>query len=766
VAKMPKKYKKITLSILLIYTNSFAHAEESTLASPFWDKYFTQKAPANYQKENITKNSNTTAIVQIEKPNEKKINNKETATIEAKENISIKKNNEEKPIENLQQKIADTEPTIQPLPIIENNENIKPISQWGSSDEFYILNIKFFKKTESPKIFTVTQPNRIILEFEETEVFGLDISSNKIQQPNIIEKVKSSTQNGKTRFVLYLKDNLKYYTSLENNQFSLYINKNEKNISEKIEINNIKINRTKTNDAEITIQANNKIDLPQITRENKKLILKFPNTLITEKIQKEMDVSDYGTNVDFINTKQNENNSEVIIMPNRPWDYMVEINDDVYKIKINSLQSEQDKADQLEPEQVYTGEKMTINFQNIPIREALSVIADFTGLNIVISDSINGNATLRLKDVPWDQALHILLENRGLEAKRIGNVLQIATKAELAAKEKELLTSQQEITDLEHTKTNSFVLNYQKAQDVANLLSNEKQKILSKKGSATADLKTNILFVQDVPSRLEEVKNLIKQIDIPSKQVMVEAKIIIANDTFGRSIGSKIMSGAQIGNGKVRILGQPQAGQPIAFTGATGTNVNLPNNSGGLGGAFTVALFNAAGTSLLGLEISAMENEKKGKIVSSPHIITADKVEAKIEQGQQIPYQQSSANGSTTVDFKQAALTLKVTPQITPDGHIIMSVDVSKDALNGTAVNGVPIIDVNKVKTEVLVENGGTIVLGGVYTESDDKQIDKVPFFGDIPGIGNLFKRTTKNNSKNELLIFITPKIIDDYKKQ
>ncbi|MGZ8256737.1 MAG: type IV pilus secretin PilQ, partial [Gallionella sp.] len=394
----------------------------------------------------------------------------------------------------------------------------------------------------------------------------------------------------------------------------------------------------------------------------------------------------------------------------------------------------------------YAGEKLTLDFQNITVREALNVIADFTNLNVVISDTVTGNLTLRLKDVPWDQALDIILQSRGLDMRKNGNVIQVAPREELAAKEKIDLTARQEITELETLRTETFKLNYIKAEAFTKILTDDKQKLLSKRGSAVWDERTNQLFIQDTPSKLDEVRKIIAQVDVPVRQVLIEARVVEATDGFSSTLG----------------LGGGAAG-PLRYTPPSGLNAPaiIAGVAAGGAGVINTTLFSKSGTQILNLQLQALEIDNKGKIISSPRVVTADKTEALIETGTEIPYLQASSSGAANVAFKKAVLSLLVKPQITPDDNVIMDVKVNKDSV-GVLFAGIPSVNTNKVNTQVLVENGGTVVIGGVYTQIEAEDTNKVPLLGDIPVIGYLFKTRVKSEKKAELLVFITPKIMKD----
>ena len=433
----------------------------------------------------------------------------------------------------------------------------------------------------------------------------------------------------------------------------------------------------------------------------------------------------------------------------------------------------------------YVGEKLSLNFQNVEVRAVLQVIADFTGLNIITSDTVSGNLTLRLKDVPWDQALDIILQSKGLDMRKTGNVVWIAPRDELATREKLALEAQAQIAELEPIRTETFQLNYQRAESFTKILTDEKQRILSKRGSAVVDPRTNTLFIQDTPSRLEEIRRLIRKVDVPVRQVMIESRIVEALDTFSRNLGvrlghtdlTQIAGGGPPGQrlsgtgtrifagGNLQSVGV-QTGQtpeyPQSFI-PDSLSVNLPAQTigGAQPGLFSFLLFNNRGTRFLNLELSALQADGRGKIISSPRVITADQVEAVIEQGTEIPYQQATSSGATAVQFKKATLSLKVKPQITPDDNVIMSLNVHKDSVGQQTISG-PNIDTKQVTTEVLVENGGTVVIGGIYTQDERTTVTKVPILGDLPYVGFLFKNTTKFDNRNELLIFVTPRILKE----
>ena len=538
------------------------------------------------------------------------------------------------------------------------------------------------------------------------------------------------------------------------------------------------------------------VDLPNnqvgvdIRQQGKTLVVDFLRTSLPDNLRRRLDVTDFGTPVQSISTVQNGDRVRMVVEPKGAWEHSAYQSDNQFVLEIRQQKVDPNKLTQGPG---YSGEKLSLNFQNIEVRALLQVIADFTNFNVVTSDTVTGNVTLRLKDVPWDQALDIILQAKALGLRKSGNVILIAPKDELAAKEKVDLESKAQIASLEPLRTQSFQLNYTKAEEVAKGLTGQASgqggggggttatRILSPRGSVIYETRTNQLFVSDIPSKLEEIQAMILKIDIPVRQVLIEARIIVANDTFGRSLGVKLgaadlrgtrggVPGYSVGgDNRVIVGGNINAiGTQTLQTGATSTYsdtnfVNLPAiGQGGYDPAtFALSLFGAAANRFLNLEISASEADGKAKIVSSPRVITADQVKALIEQGTELPYQTATSSGATALQFRKANLKLEVTPQITPEGNVILDLDVTKDSVGQSTAAGFA-IDTKHVKTQVLVENGGTVVIGGIYEQTDSTATTKVPLLGDVPYLGNLFKATTKTLNKTELLIFITPKVVSE----
>ena len=513
------------------------------------------------------------------------------------------------------------------------------------------------------------------------------------------------------------------------------------------------------------------IDLRQ---QGKNLIIEFANTSLPKNLERRLDVLDFATPVQTIDAFVQAGNSRITIEPKGLWEHSAYQTDNRFIVEIKPIVEDPTKL--IQGSKVgYTGEKLSLNFQNVEVRAVLQVIADFTGFNFITSDTVGGNLTLRLKDVPWDQALDIILQTKGLDMRKNGNVVWIAPRDELATKEKLALESQAQIADLEPVRTESFQLNYQKADALQKLVGDKAQPILSKRGSAVVDARTNTLFVQDTPSRLEQVRALIKKIDIPVRQVLIEARIVEASDTFSRNLGARLglndrSSGQSLLNSSNRVTfgGQlettgyvtTQVASPVpTLTQSLGVNLPTSGLNGSTPGVFSMILFNEGLTRFINMEVSALQADGKGKIISSPRVITADQVEATIEQGTQIPYQQATSSGATSVSFKSASLSLKVKPQITPDDNVIMDLNIHKDSV-GTVTSSGPSIDTKQITTSVLVQNGGTVVIGGIYSQTESNTTTKIPLLGDAPFIGFLFRNNSKTDNKSELLIFISPKIV------
>jgi len=670
-------------------------------------------------------------------------------------------------------------------------QEIKPnsIESMNVAQQGGILNVKLTFKdalTAVPSGFTVAKPARIALDFPNT-TNGLGKTSQTFNEGDL-RSANIVQAEGRTRLVFNLNKAMSYSATIEGNSLLLAFSPSAKADSAAQEAENfaqarpsqvsnsirdIGFRRGKDGEARITVDLSDSNAGIDIRQQGQNLVVDFVKVTVPEALRKRLDVTDFATPVTTVNTVQQGSNVRMTITPRGLWEHNAYQTDNQFVIEVKPVIENPNKLVQ-GSRGGYQGEKLSLNFQNVDVRRLLQVIGEFTGLNMVVSDSVGGSITLILKDVPWDQALDIILQQKGLDMRKNGNVILIAPREEIATKEKLEFESKAQIGDLEPVRTENFQLNYQKATAIQKLLGDPTQRILSKRGSAVVDERSNILFVQDTASRLEDVRQLLAKVDIPVRQVLIEARIVEAADTFSKNLGVRLgfhdLNGGNNGS-KVNTL----VGGSLADTGfhsgqsatvpvwSTDSNfVNLPANPrSGTAGTFALSLYNASKTLFLNAEISALESDGRGKVISSPRVMTSNQVEALIEQGVEIPYQQATSSGATSVSFRKANLSLKVKPQITPDGKITMTLDINKDTPSTAVTTGAGIaIDTKHVKTEVLVENGGTVVIGGIYTQNLSKTTNRIPFFGDLPYVGFLFKNNTDIDDKTELLVFITPKIV------
>ena len=644
-----------------------------------------------------------------------------------------------------------------------------------------------------PPNFAVANPARIAFDFPNTvNALGRssqDISQGDLRSMNVVQGTE------RTRLVLNLRRAVPHEATIDGRDVLITLAEPQQaqpmpggqiasfaegRADTKHAIRDVDFRRGRAGEGRVVVEMSDTTTGIDIRQQGQNLVVEFLKTSLPDNLRRRLDVIDFGTPVNTVSTFQQGENVRMVVEPKGQWEHNAYQSDTQFVLEVKPLSADPSRA---AVRGRYTGEKLSLNFQNVEVRAVLNVIADFTDLNIITSDTVAGNITLRLKDVPWDQALEIILQTRGLDSRRSGNVIWIAPRDELATREKLQLEAQQQISDLEQTRTESFQMSYQKAADVQKLLSDPTQRILSKRGSAVVDARTNTLFVQDTPSRLEEVRRLLAKIDVAVRQVMIEARIVEANESFSRNLGVKLgyldNKGLQGGSpgfplpggNKALVsgnyLGSGEQTRQAAITGGSFIPdtqlVQLPASglNGFPAGSVSLAIFSSTMQRFLFLELSALEADGKGKIISSPRVLTADQVEAVIEQGTEIPYQQATSSGATSVSFRKANLSLKVKPSITPDGNITMLLDVNKDQPGAQTAAGLA-INTKHVKTEVLVENGGTVVIGGIYEQNDRTDITKVPLLGDLPVIGWLFKNSSVTTGKNELLIFITPRIVNE----
>lgn len=637
-----------------------------------------------------------------------------------------------------------------------------------------------------PPGFTIQAPARIALDVPNA-TNGLGRSSVELNQGNL-RSVNVVTAGDRTRLVLNLRAATGYKAQIEGKSLLVSLEPvavasatpspaqsafAESRNRDTQPIKDLDFRRGPDAAGRVQVELpSNQVGV-DIKQQGQQLVVEFLKSTLPEGLRRRLDVSDFGTPVQTVTTSQSGDRVRVVIEPKGQWEHSAYQSDNQFVVEVRPLRVDPNKLSQGPG---YTGEKLSLNFQNIEVRSLLQVIADFTNFNIVTSDSVSGAVTLRLKDVPWDQALDIILQAKGLGMRKSGNVLWIAPKDEIAAKEKLELESRAAIQSLEPLRTQSFQLNYTKAADIAAQITagTGAARILSTRGSVIAEARTNQIFVTDIPSRLESVQSLISQLDIAVPQVLIEARIVEASDTFGKSLGVRLggfpitVNGGRNSQFGPTYIGPnfspdnpPVLGDNVGTT--AGDFVNLP--SAGVGGfapaSFAVSLFESRLTRLLNLEISALEADGKGKLVSSPRIVTADKTKALIEQGTEFPYQQATSSGATSVAFRRATLKLEVTPQITPEGNIILDLDISKDSRGETTAAGIA-INTKHIRTQVLVDNGGTVVIGGIFELAETETESRVPVLGELPGVGVLFRNRQRTANKQEMLVFITPKMIAD----
>ena len=650
----------------------------------------------------------------------------------------------------------------------------------------------------TPGSFTVANPARIALDFPGTaNALGRtsqDVGESVLRSMNVVQAGE------RTRLVLNLRNMVPYETKIDGSTLLITLAPGaapqvaaggparfaEGRADLQHAVRDINFRRGRGGEGRIIVELSDTATGVDIRQQGQTVVVDFLRTSLPDVLRKRYDVVDFATPVQTLSVFPQGDNVRMVIEPRGLWEHNAYQTDTQFVVEVKPIQYDPNKL--VQGARIgYSGEKLSLNFQNVEVRSVLNVIADFTDLNIITSDTVSGNLTLRLKDVPWDQALDIILQTRGLDMRKNGNVIWIAPRDELATKEKLALESSAQITELEPLRTETFQLNYAKADAFAKLLADPQQRILSKRGSAAVDARTNQVFVQDVSLRLQDVRKLLGQVDVPVQQVLIEARIVEANDSFAKNLGVRMgnvgrpihQNSTSSGPSPVGINSSgiaitqsgtlsdfpnlfPAPGAPITTKTPDNLSVNLPAapvGNAAAAGSIALLITNRL-TGALQLELSALEADGKGKIISSPRVMTANNVEALIEQGTELPYQQATSSGATSVAFRKANLALKVTPQVTPDGNIIMKLDINKDSV-GQSTNAGFAIDTKHVQTQVLVENGGTVVIGGIYTQTQQTTVTKVPFFGDLPFIGVLFRNNSRLDNKTELLVFITPRIVE-----
>ncbi|MGK0673163.1 MAG: type IV pilus secretin PilQ [Halothiobacillaceae bacterium] len=647
-----------------------------------------------------------------------------------------------------------------------------------------------------PTHFSVEQPARIALDFQDTKL-GLDNRFHSIAS-GAVNDVRFAEAGGRTRAVIGLKEATPYEVKTEGNDVILAIQPEGRQASmeaagtpqpltDTVDAAEVDFRRGSQGEGRLIVKLNRPNVPMTMNTEGRRLIIDLPQTRLTAQ---QYDVADFATPVSKVSVQQRGMGSRLIVETNAPFDKLAYQTDNQLTVEVRPLPKEQPATTGLGPK-TYSGERLTLKFQDIEIRPLLQLLADFTGNNIVVSDSVQGRMSLRLENVPWDQAMDLILTTKGLSQRKNGNVIFVAPTAEIAAREKAEMEARQQTEDLTPLVSEFIQINYAKAADIAKLLrpaaapaagtpgtsAARPLGFLSPRGTLTVDDRTNTLLINDTPESLDKIRELVKKLDTPIKQVLIESRIVIATDDFARELGLKwgVTGAFNTSSNPVFLSGNAAgtAGMVDNYAGGNAPgvpsldnrfNVNMPAGSFSskpVTGSLGLAVLGS--NVLVDLELQALQVEGKGEIVSSPRVITANGQKATIKQGKEIPYLQQTSSGATNIAFKEAVLATDVTPQITPNNHVIMDIKVQKDEPDWTrSVNGVPPIDKREVETKVQVKNGETVVLGGIYEISSTDQINKIPFLGDLPVLGHLFKTNGIKNNKFELIIFVTPRIIEN----
>ena len=646
---------------------------------------------------------------------------------------------------------------------------------------------------EMPSSFTTDSPARISIDLPG--VNNALATRSQMIGVGAAHSVTAIEAGGRTRVVINLIESVPFEMHLQANRVLIDLESGrvdtaaaesrvaraqEGDPAAKDQIRDIDFRRGPEGEGRVLIGLSDSSIMTDVREEGNKILIEFMQAEIPAELIRNLDVTDFATPVINVKAAPSGPNVVVELETTGEYEYLAYQADELYSVELRPLTKEEKEAIQKE-RLIYSGERLSLNFQDIEVRAVLQLLADFTGLNLVASDTVDGKITLRLKNVPWDQALDIILKSKGLSMRRTDNVIMVAPTEEIAAREKLELESQQQIEELAPLRSEFIQINYAKAADMADLLKSEDNRLLSERGNVTLDPRTNILLIQDTAAKLEEIRRLINKLDIPVRQVLIESRIVIANNDFAKDLGVRFgfSNANDLGGGHELLVDGGQPGHLSTTVLDTGpymnvqSGVEIPGGSGNRAlmvnlpattpsGAANL-LLGRVGAYLLNLELSAMQTEGRGEVVSSPRVITSDQTQASIKQGVEIPYQEASSSGATTVSFKEAVLKLDVTPHITPDDRIRMDLKINKDSPDfSRSVLGVPPLDTRKIETTVLVDNGETVVLGGVFERTKTKNREQVPFFGDIPFLGTLFRKSEEKDENKELLIFVTPKILKE----
>ena len=690
--------------------------------------------------------------------------------------------------------------------------NITDIKVTSLTDSKKIVKIKFDRDVVEPKGFVTGTPPTIALDFGQT---GINLAQQDFQyNDSLLGKILAAESNGRARLAIDLRSNSEYYTERKGDEIWVYItSKNTISaISESVKTTAITTSTIKNDNNASQLPSNNSegvvhsgigidfkkgnggrgevtLNLPNpntrfdVQKTNDRLIITLPDTSINAAEQKKLDVTTFGTPVRFVNLTRNNAQTQLEIVTAGPWSYQNKLENGRQVFHILP-QSNVTQAGLVKKNQNFKGARVTLDFQNVEVRTILQILAKESGMNIVASDTVQGNMTISLKDVPWDQALQLVLDARDLDKRQNGNIINVAPREELLAKDKRDLTSLKELEELGPLLSQSFQLKYKSVEEFKTVLdiksgssnNGDSRSILSPRGSALIDPATNTLIINDVASVIKKMQALVEELDVPSQQVMVEARIVNATNNFSRALGVKFAGSKYSGNssdytgvGGSLATSNSSSSNSSGSSGTAGNNAytglgafgnNPAINLGVIGATSSIAIVRKTLSGILGLELSAAEEAGLSKTISSPRVLTQNGKKAEIKSGTEVPYEEATSSGATSITFKEAVLGLTVTPRITPDGNIIMDLDITNDRVNSSCNTYVPCIDTNNLNSTVMVENGGTIIVGGIYNQQIANATKKVPLLGDIPVLGNLFKYQEKKDDQDEILIFITPRIM------
>lgn len=648
------------------------------------------------------------------------------------------------------------------------------------------LKLSFDEPVTAPRGYTIEQPARIALDLPGVKnklgAKNRELGSGNARSLNIIEA------NDRTRLIINLSNLSPYSTRAEGNKLYVIVGEGvsasapiantpivKPYVAQQRGIRDIDFQRGEQGEGNVVIELNDPNNSPDIQEQGGKIRLTFAKSQLPEALRVRLDVKDFATPVQFVNASESNGKVTIVVEPTGFYDYLAYQTDNKLTLSVKPLS--QDDMEKRKAERfAYTGEKLSLNFQDIDVRSVLQLIADFTDLNLVASDTVQGNITLRLQNVPWDQALDLVLKTKGLDKRKIGNVLLVAPADEIAARERQEMEAQKQIAELAPLRRELIQVNYAKASQIAALFQSVTSGNSDERGSVTVDDRTNSIIAYQTQEQLDELRRVVTQLDIPVRQVMIEARIVEANVDYSKSLGVR-WGGALVSNGgKWNAFGKDGnigiKDKEDINCGPFAGNCTLPTNSsnspvpfvdmGALNATSGLGIGFITNHAILDLQLSAMEKTGNGEVVSQPKVVTSDKETAKILKGSEIPYQEASSSGATSTSFKEASLSLEVTPQITPDNRIMMDVKVTKDEPDfANALDGVPPIKKNEVNAKVLVTDGETIVIGGVFSNTQTKSVDKVPFLGDLPFVGRIFRRDNVQDQKSELLVFVTPRIMN-----